>query len=148
MNGVKLPFCGTNPLIVLLDSYCMSSYIYNTNMANTKKVKKVYRRTNAQMRRDEARMRREDSQQRSQMNSFLRRKIVDPIHELWERVKARDKYYIPRTIVECDDFFSGSQPDSEDEDEDSDEDSSDNDSTNGDETDSDDESTAPNDLFL
>ena len=92
MNGVKLPFCGTNPLIVLLDSYCMSSYIYNTNMANTKKVKKVYRRTNSQMRRDEARMRREDSQQRSQMNSFLRRKIVDPIQELWERVKARDKY--------------------------------------------------------
>lgn len=93
MNGVKLPFCGTNPLIVLLDSYCMSSYIYNTNMANTKKVKKVYRRTNAQMRRDEARMRREDSQQRSQMNSFLRRKIVDPIHELHTPIMNIRNYF-------------------------------------------------------
>ena len=63
------------------------------DMANTKKVKKVYRRTNAQMRRDEARMRREDSQQRSQMNSFLRRKIVDPIHELHTPIMNIRNYF-------------------------------------------------------
>lgn len=53
------------------------------------------------------------------------------------------KNYESWTIVECDDFFNGSQSESDDEDSDEYEDSSDDGSSGGDETDSDDEDTAP-----